>query len=68
MHFKKGISGNPKVNAILLVKGGIENTHKVNHDKYLTEMRKLGEHLLLHVDFNSKSPYSQKDNISKIQD
>ena len=32
--FKVGSADNPKVNAILLVRGGLENTHIDSHQKY----------------------------------
>ena len=34
VHFKVGESDNPKVNAIALVRGGVENTHKAAFDLY----------------------------------
>lgn len=34
VNFKLGDADNPKVNAIALVRGGIENTHKASFDKY----------------------------------
>lgn len=36
--FVKGKADNPKVNAILLVKGGVENTHKKTYDAYRDAM------------------------------
>ena len=41
--FKKGRADNPKVNAILLVEGGVENTHKASHDRYIAEIKKYYE-------------------------
>ena len=41
--FKKGKADNPKVNAILLVEGGVENTHKASHDRYIAEIKKYYE-------------------------
>jgi len=32
LEFVKGKADNPKVNGILLVEGGVENTHKKNYD------------------------------------
>ena len=34
VHFKVGTADNPKVNAIALIKGGLENTHKENFDLF----------------------------------
>ena len=34
INFRKGKADNPKVNAILMVEGGVENTHKKTYDDY----------------------------------
>jgi len=39
--FNKGRADNPKVNAILLVKGGFENTHKGTYEAYKESMIQL---------------------------
>jgi hypothetical protein len=38
-----GSSDNPKVNAVLLVEGGLKNTHYKNHQSYLQELNVLRE-------------------------
>jgi len=38
-----GSADNPKVNAILLVEGGIKNTHYASHKKFLEELVTLRE-------------------------
>jgi hypothetical protein len=42
--FKKGKADNPKINAILLVNGGLKSTHQEIHQRYieqLTEARQM---------------------------
>lgn len=39
--FNKGLADNPKVNAIMLVKGGVENTHKGTYEAYKESMMQL---------------------------
>lgn len=38
-----GSNDNPKVNAVLLVEGGLKNTHYQNHQNYLSELLILRE-------------------------
>ena len=44
--FHKGAADNPKINAIVLVEGGEENTHKQQHDAYLTEIRRYYKEII----------------------
>jgi hypothetical protein len=39
--FLVGSADNPKINAILLVEGGKENTHYDAYQKYVSELEKL---------------------------
>lgn len=41
LDFAVGKQDNPKVNAILVVEGGLKNTHKQAHDKYIKELDKI---------------------------
>lgn len=39
--FVVGKSDNPKVNAIIVVEGGLKNTHYQAHERYLRELEKI---------------------------
>ena len=39
-----GSSDNPKVNGILLVQGGKENTHYAAYNRYIKELESLRQH------------------------
>ena len=39
--FVKGLADNPKVNAIMLVQGGVENTHKDTYEQYRVTMSQI---------------------------
>lgn len=39
--FAVGKADNPKVNAILIVEGGLKNTHYQAHDRYIRELDKI---------------------------
>ena len=41
MEFAVGGADNPKVNAILLVEGGKENTHFESHQRYLNTLEEI---------------------------
>ena len=41
LEFAIGKQDNPKVNAILLVEGGLRNTHYQSHQRYLRELEKI---------------------------
>ena len=41
LDFAVGRSDNPKVNAILIVEGGIQNTHYQAHERYVKELEKI---------------------------
>ena len=41
MEFAVGKADNPKVNGILLVEGGLENTHFAAHTKYLKALEDI---------------------------
>lgn len=41
--FNMGYADNPKVNAIVLMRGGVESTHKKNHDKYIQTINDIME-------------------------
>ena len=41
VEFAVGKADNPKVNAIVLVKGGVESTHYTSHYRYLMELDKI---------------------------
>ncbi len=42
--FNVGQSDNPKVNAIILVSGGKENTHYAAYNRYIKELETLRTH------------------------
>lgn len=42
--FAKGKADNPKVNGILVVEGGLKNTHFQSHEKYLKELMKIRQY------------------------
>ena len=41
IEFAVGRADNPKVNAILLVEGGLANTHYKAHQRYMKELEKI---------------------------